>query len=140
MTNSSRLPRWLRRLRRKLCAICFGHVVYCAVAAQLQHTNVSSDAPPIAYVHTIRIAIHAAKAVGHHAKEVADRHLSQPIRVKRRRMRESALNDHAIAAAGIIVAGRAINVVALAPALQVCARDREREARGLSTILAAGEK
>src|ERR1700720_3141578 len=47
--------------------------------------------------------------------------------MKRRRWRKSALHDHSIALAGVIVAGSAVNVVTFAAALQISARNRERE-------------
>src|SRR5271169_7168278 len=54
-----------------------------------------------------------------------DGRLADAINVIGGRRRKSALHDDALAAAGVIVAGRAIDVVALAAAFQIRARDGE---------------
>ena len=58
---------------------------------------------------------------------MSDGSLAQAVNVIRGRRRKSALHHDALAAAGVIVAGRAIDVVALASAFEICARDREGE-------------
>jgi hypothetical protein len=58
---------------------------------------------------------------------MSGRSLAEAVDVIRRRRRKSALHHNPLAAAGVIVAGRAIDVVALAAALEVFARDGEGE-------------
>src|ERR1700683_1391724 len=64
----------------------------------------------------------------------------QVFKVKRGRRREAALNDHALPSAGVIVARSAVNVVALAAALQILARHGEGEFVCHDAVLFAGVK
>src|ERR1700678_218934 len=64
----------------------------------------------------------------------------QVFKVKRGRRREAALNDHALPAAGVIVARSAVNVVALAAPLQILARHGERKFVRHHAVLFAGIK
>jgi hypothetical protein len=58
---------------------------------------------------------------------MADGGLAQTIRVKRRRRHKASLHDHSLAIAHSAVAGGAVDVEAILPALQDLARDWERE-------------
>ena len=90
-----------------------------ALRAELQHANVGRDAPAIGGLDARRIAVHGAKTIGHHFIEMPGGRVAQALNVIGRRLRKSALHDHAPARAGVVVAGRAIDVVALAAALEI---------------------
>src|SRR5260370_42561473 len=76
--------------------------------------------------------------VGDYVEEMPDGRLPEPVNVIRRRSREASLHDHSAAAAGVIVARRAIDVVALPPALEIFVRDGKGKAIGSNAILFAG--
>ena len=76
------------------------------------------------------IGIHGPVAVRDHVEEVAERLLRAACRWERRRRREPAPDDHAPAVAQLAVAGGAEDPVALLPALEDRAVDRERRTFG----------
>ena len=57
-----------------------------------------------------------------------DRHLPQPVNMKRRRRAKATLYDHAVSAASFVMAGRAENIESLSSSLQHLFRDWRREA------------
>src|SRR5580700_4218606 len=64
--------------------------------------------------------------------------LAQTFDMERGRRRKTALHDHSISVAGVIVARRTVDVVSLAAATQVGGSDGEREEIGGHAIDSAG--
>src|ERR1700691_6577205 len=95
------------------------------MAAQLEHADVSRNPPAILRRDARRIAIHPSKSVGHPFEEMPGWSLAQPVNVVRRRLRKPALDDHAVACAGVVMARRAKDVEFLAPALQIGGSNRQ---------------
>src|SRR5262249_17530541 len=80
-------------------------------------------------------------AVGDHVEEVAHVSLSEPIDVKRRRLTlEPALNDHAVTAAGLVVARAAVDVVAVLASIHQGLVHWKRELLHGDLVDFAGEK
>src|SRR5437016_828919 len=95
--------------------------------AQLQRADVGDDRPAILARDAIAVRVHHAIAFGDDIVEVPVGGRAQPVEVERRRMRKAAARDDAVTIAERAVAGRAVDVVALAPALQQCERQRRRD-------------
>ena len=124
----------VRRLRHgaglaALEALALGlrHVADAGVLAQLQRADVGDDRPAILRRHLRGVVRHLAEAARHHVVEVAGALVAQPRIVERRRLLVAALHDHAVAVAGDAVAGRAVDVVALASALDDRRGHRHRD-------------
>src|SRR5580704_13437396 len=118
--------------------IALGHLLHGGVLAELKRANVRGYPPPVLSFYARSVAVHGAKSVGNNFKEVPGRRLPHTIEMERRRRRESALHDQPLAAARIIVASSAIDVVTLASSLQICARHRKGEFIGDHPIHFAG--
>ena len=73
---------------------------------------------------------HGAESVGDHVEEVSVGLLSQAVAVVGGRTPVAAAHDHAVAAAGAVVTGRAVDVVALLAAEQQRLGDRHRKLVG----------
>ena len=74
----------------------------------------------------------------HHVEDVSCWRVAQPVGMKRRRLPEAALHDHAVPFAGAGMANRAVNVVAFSPALQELAVDLHRHFGQELLFVAAG--
>src|SRR5208282_1202680 len=109
--NSLRLLLSLRS--RQLRPLVFRNVLKLGVLAQLEHPDVSGNPPAIRGLNARGVAVHRAESIGHYLEEMPDGHFAQPRDVIRRRLRESALDDHAPAASCVVVARSAVDVVAL---------------------------
>src|SRR5438094_3969111 len=72
--------------------------------AELQSSNVRGDGPSILRLYPRGVGIHHTVAVRNHIKKMAHRRVTESIDVKRWRLRESALDHHAVSATGAIVA------------------------------------
>src|SRR5204863_1556736 len=86
------------------CAFSWIGVEQLRVMTKLQSANVRSDGPSILWLDPCGVRIHHAVAVRRYIEKMADRRVAQSIHVKRWRLRKSALDHHAIPAAGAIVA------------------------------------
>src|SRR5690242_18107750 len=71
--------------------------------------------------------MHLTEAVRDYIEKVAGGSIAQAIEVIGRRGREAALHDHAMSGACVVMTGGAVDVVPLAAARQVLARDGKRE-------------
>ena len=76
--------------------------------------DVGHNRPAISRRNLRCIVRHGAEAVGHHVEEISQRRFAQALDVIRRRARKPRARNHAVAVAHTRVAGRAINVEALA--------------------------
>src|SRR3569623_1388205 len=98
------------------------HVVKRCAAAALQGSNISHDSPAIPWFDARGIGVHRAVSGGDDVEEMLVV-CGQQTRVEiTRRMRHSALHHHAVAIAGLSVAGRAINLESVLAAREQFAR------------------
>ena len=96
-----------------------GHVGHGGILAQLQGADIGHDAPAIARRNLRSIVGHNAVTIGHDVEEIPQRHFAQALGVIGRRLaRKTARRHRSVAIAQARVAGRAIDVEALAAALQ----------------------
>src|SRR4051812_8238772 len=97
-------------VRRRGCA-------RAAALAALQGTHIGDDRPTVLNGNLGGIAGHCAPPICDHVKEVAYRRIDQPLISKRCRCAITAANDHAISRTRQSVADRAVDLIALLPAL-----------------------
>src|SRR5947209_5245453 len=95
--------------------------------ARLQRTDVDDNRPAVLGRDARCVWKHRAVAIAHDLEEVSDWCAAQALCIKRRRSRESALHDRAIALATAAVTDRAMDIVAFAPTHERLPRDRHRE-------------
>src|SRR5438067_5459325 len=105
------------------------HIAHRGVLAHLQHTQVSRDCPTVRRRNLRLVVRHCAPAVGDHVVVVSygsshDSRIANQIRG----LGVAALHDHSIAIANPGMARRAVDVVALLPALKNALCNRERKA------------
>src|SRR5439155_22700693 len=108
--------------------------------AKLQRANISSDGPSILRLNPRGVGIHHAVAVRDYIEKMADRRVAQPIDVKRWRLRESALDHHAVPAARAVVAFGANRLEALTAARQKLGRQLYWQLRHINSIRLASVK
>src|SRR4029077_11026869 len=82
------------------------------------------------------------ETVGDGVEDLAVGHLAQPVAVERRRRHLAALKEDPFAVAALVMAGAAIDVEALLPALphRVVDRHRDRGDEGAARVLAGPER
>jgi hypothetical protein len=108
--------------------------------AELQRADVRDDVPAVARRHLRAVIGHSSEPVRHHVEEITRFHLPEPIAVERLRLRIPSLHDHAAAAAGAVVAGRAVDVETFLSAIQHFLRHRERQLVDEEGAVLAGEE
>src|SRR6476659_7847069 len=99
-----------RKLLLQAAALILRYVVDHSVLAQLQGADVGGNRPTVGSGNLRSVARHGAKALGHDANEVSGRLLPDNVGMIGLRAAIAALNYHAIAADGVIVERRTINV------------------------------
>jgi hypothetical protein len=114
----------------KLRARFGGNVVERGVLAQLQRANVGHDGPAVARRDLRGVVGHGAESVANHVVDVSVRDRPEPVDVVRGRLAKAAADDHAVAIAQPVVAGRAVDVEPALAALDDFLGDREREVGG----------
>ena len=100
-------------------------------ARQLQRADIGGDRPAVVRIDAVGIGKHHAIAVGDDVVEMLRRRRGEPVDVIGRRRRKAVRDDDAVAIAGEAVAGRAVDVEALAAAREQLGGDgRRRFGRG----------
>src|SRR5437773_1773995 len=89
--------------------------------AQLQCADVSRDSPAVIGDDALVVAVHRADSVGDDIVKMPGRGVFQTREIKRRRMLEAALRDHAVAVTEPAVTDGAVNLENFAAAFDVAA-------------------
>ncbi len=108
--------------------------------AELQRADISGDSPAISRGNACGIGIHDAVAVSDHVEKVTDRRVAQTLFVQRRRLRKTALHDHAVAVASLAVTNGTVNFEAFLAARESLTRDCNGKSGGEILAELAGVK
>src|SRR5665213_712262 len=104
------------RMTCQFRAFVVRHIGNRHLPAKLQRAHVGNNGPAVRHRYAIGVGIHHSKAIGDYIKIMPHRSGPQSVLMKRRRMPEAALHDHAVSIARKSVTWRAKHVVAFTAA------------------------